>query len=80
MLDTSTTGATTNTSYVYDASKGTATKGTATTGDKTTNLDISTWGVDDKVSGDDKLGDKTAKTWTVVLDTAGSVAGYSNTY
>ena len=68
-------------SYAYDTSKGTATRGTDTTSglETGTTTNISTWEIGSKVSNT-ALGDKTAKTWTVILNKEGTVTGYSATY
>lgn len=73
MLNTATTAATTNTKYTYDTSTG---KLSDTTVDGTKiakGTDISAWVVDDT----DKLGDKTFKKWTVVLEN-GTVSEYQS--
>ena len=69
-------------SYTYTVSSGTATKdGTLKASAMGTGLttDISSWAPESEISTK-KLGDATAKTWTVVLDTAGTVTGYAATY
>lgn len=69
-------------SYTYTVSSGTAAKddtlkasamGTGLT------TDISSWAPGSEISNK-KLGDATAKTWTVVLNTEGTVTGYAATY
>ena len=72
MLDTANTAATTDTSYTYDTSTGKLRDTAATTGTKINKgTDISSWGIDD-----DNLGTKTFKSWTVVLDSTGTVTEY----
>ncbi|MFN2925316.1 hypothetical protein ACKX2L_00135 [Lachnospiraceae bacterium YH-ros2228] len=44
-----------------------------------TSTDISTWKIETKVNST-ALGDKTAKTWTVILDKDGTVTEYSATF
>ena len=83
MLDYDDTAAPdTGVSYTYDTSKGTATKdGSVGTSGLTadTKTDISTWTITTTVNST-ALGDKTDKTWTVILDNNGTVTGYSATF
>lgn len=84
MLDYDDTTPTTDTvTYLYTVSKGTSAPGTAADPDllatETTDMkkssDISKWEID-TTSNNKKLGDETAKTWSVVLNKDGTVKGY----
>ena len=74
MLDTATTAATAEKKYTYDTATGKL-REPAVDGTKINKgTDISAWVVDDT----DKLGDKTFKKWTVVLDKDGTVSEYQS--
>lgn len=85
MLNYADTAPSTGISYTYDTSTGKAVQdGTAITGDltdgsSTTTLDISTWSIN-ATTNSKKLGDETAKKWTVALDTDGKVTGYKASF
>jgi hypothetical protein len=79
MLDYSDTQPSGNVSYKYIVSKGTAEADkTAATPDLTT-TDISSWTITTQ-SAKTNLGDKTADTWDVVLNSNGEVQGYLATF
>lgn len=79
MLDYSNTAPSAAVSYTYTVSDGTAAADTsAKTADLTT-TDISSWTIT-TTSGGKALGDSTAKTWAVVMDTTGTVTGYLATH
>ena len=79
MLDYSDTQPSGNVSYKYTVSKGTAEADkTAATLDLTT-TDISSWTITTQ-SVKTNLGDKTADTWDVVLNSNGEVQGYLATF
>lgn len=81
MLDyKDTVPATDEVTYVYENAKGAGSFGTAATADITGDkVDISKWDVD-TTSATKKLGDATAKQWSVVLNKDGSVKGYLAAY
>lgn len=82
MLDYADTAPAAAVSYTYDTSSGSATKddpvGTSGLGTGA-GTDISKWEITTEISSK-KLGDETAKKWTVILSTDGAVTGYSATY
>jgi prepilin-type N-terminal cleavage/methylation domain-containing protein len=66
-------------SYTYDTSTGKAELDTTAVAGDLATVDISTWTIDTATSSK-KLGDDTAKKWTVALDTDGKVTGYKATF
>ena len=73
MLDTSKAAATADSKYTYDTSTGKL-RDSAEDGTKINKgTDISSW-----TTEDDNLGTKTFKSWTVVLDTNGTVKEYQS--
>lgn len=71
-------GATANVSYTYTVKSASATKdGAVATAEITDAIDK--WTKDTTLSGTDKMGDKVATAWTVILDGNGALSGFKAT-